>query len=247
MKASGKYLSLLGLLLAMIFMSSIAVHADVANCSQYHTVARGDGLYTIAKRYGTTISNLQAINSLPNVNLIYVGQKLCVSQGVVQPNPQPNPIPVGDPTGRVTAFLLNVRSGPGVQYPVLRLARRNAILQLGGITPDGKWLMVMNSPTNSTEWVSSSYVQVDKINAIPVVQGTDPISPIDAGVVLGTPMYWGPGINYGPTGGWLAVDQIIGIIGKNASTSWFQIQNGAWVPASTFTDSVKLYTFPVTG
>jgi len=44
-----------------------------------HTVARGETLSSIAKRYGTTTANLAALNSLANPNRIYVGQKLTIS------------------------------------------------------------------------------------------------------------------------------------------------------------------------
>ena len=44
-----------------------------------HTVARGETLSSIAKRYGTTTANLAALNSLANPNRIYVGQRLTIS------------------------------------------------------------------------------------------------------------------------------------------------------------------------
>jgi LysM repeat protein len=44
-----------------------------------HIVQRGETLYSIARRYGTTASALAAANGLRNANLIYVGQRLRVS------------------------------------------------------------------------------------------------------------------------------------------------------------------------
>ncbi len=44
-----------------------------------HVVQRGETLYSIARRYGTTASSLAAINGLSNANLIYVGQRLRIS------------------------------------------------------------------------------------------------------------------------------------------------------------------------
>lgn len=43
---------------------------------EYYTVKSGDNLSSIAKRYGTTVSQLQKWNNISNVNLIYIGQKL---------------------------------------------------------------------------------------------------------------------------------------------------------------------------
>lgn len=49
-----------------------------ASSAVYHVVKSGDTLSGIAKKYGTTISNIQKLNNLYNPNLIRVGQKLRV-------------------------------------------------------------------------------------------------------------------------------------------------------------------------
>jgi nucleoid-associated protein YgaU len=47
---------------------------------KWHTVVKGDTLWALAKRYGTTVDRLVALNpSLRNPNLIVVGQKLRVA------------------------------------------------------------------------------------------------------------------------------------------------------------------------
>jgi len=45
----------------------------------YYTVRTGDTLLFIARRYGTTVENLVALNQIANPNLIYVGQTLLIS------------------------------------------------------------------------------------------------------------------------------------------------------------------------
>ena len=47
-----------------------------------HKVVRGDTLSEIAQRYGTTVSYLAKLNNIRNVNLIYVGQVLKISEVV---------------------------------------------------------------------------------------------------------------------------------------------------------------------
>lgn len=42
----------------------------------YYTVQRGDTLYSIAARYGTTVQEIASINNITNPNLIYPGQTL---------------------------------------------------------------------------------------------------------------------------------------------------------------------------
>ena len=62
-----------------------------------HTVVRGDTLSGIAVKYGTTVSYLAKLNNIRNVNLIYVGQVLKISETVTvtpsKPNPKPAPAP----------------------------------------------------------------------------------------------------------------------------------------------------------
>jgi LysM repeat protein len=53
--------------------------SSTASGSGVHVVQRGETLYSIARRYGTTASALAAANGLRNANLIYVGQRLRIS------------------------------------------------------------------------------------------------------------------------------------------------------------------------
>jgi LysM repeat protein len=54
-----------------------------------YTVRRGDTLYAIARRYGTTIWELASINHIRNVSLIRTGQHLFVPCGGPPPKPGP--------------------------------------------------------------------------------------------------------------------------------------------------------------
>ncbi len=45
-------------------------------CGSVHVVRRGETLYSIARRYGTCVQTLAAVNHLRNPNLIWVGQRL---------------------------------------------------------------------------------------------------------------------------------------------------------------------------
>ena len=72
--------------------------------AEYKTykVVWGDTLSGIAKRYGTTVSYLAKLNNIRNVNLIYVGQVLKISEVVrvtpSKPNPTPAPPPAPSPS-----------------------------------------------------------------------------------------------------------------------------------------------------
>ena len=72
--------------------------------AEYKTykVVWGDTLSGIARRYGTTVSYLAKLNNIRNVNLIYVGQVLKISEVVKvtpsKPNPTPAPSPAPSPS-----------------------------------------------------------------------------------------------------------------------------------------------------
>ena len=72
--------------------------------AEYKTykVVWGDTLSGIARRYGTTVSYLAKLNNIRNVNLIYVGQVLKISEVVTvtpsKPNPTPAPPPAPSPS-----------------------------------------------------------------------------------------------------------------------------------------------------
>lgn len=54
------------------------IHGSESNSTgkTYYTIKRGDTLWGIARRYGTTVQNLVKWNNIQNPNLIYPGQRL---------------------------------------------------------------------------------------------------------------------------------------------------------------------------
>lgn len=61
---------------------------------------------------------------------------------------------------RVTASLLNVRSGPGAEYPVLTRILEGAIVDQAQTSSDGRWVEVRAHLADGSVigWVSSAYV-----------------------------------------------------------------------------------------
>jgi murein DD-endopeptidase MepM/ murein hydrolase activator NlpD len=47
-----------------------------------YKIKRGDNLSTLAKRFGTTVKELAALNGIKNPNLIYAGKELLIPSGV---------------------------------------------------------------------------------------------------------------------------------------------------------------------
>jgi len=76
----------------LLLLSGHTADAVAGGCPRPYVIRRGDTLYSIARRYGTTVGTLVRLNSIRNPNLIYVGQVLCL------PAPQ---APVAQDTGLV--------------------------------------------------------------------------------------------------------------------------------------------------
>jgi LysM repeat protein len=63
--------------------------------SGVHIVQRGENLYRIALRYGTTLQTLAATNGIANPNRVYVGQRLVIPGRGASPAPPAQPAPSG--------------------------------------------------------------------------------------------------------------------------------------------------------
>lgn len=85
---------------------------------------------------------------------------------VIIPTPEP-----GVPTGRVIApDGVNLRSGPGTNYPVVGTAPFDATGKLAGISEDGQWYAAILQPTPlQLGWVSARFVVVTDSENLPVL------------------------------------------------------------------------------
>ncbi len=64
-----------------------------------HIVQRGENLFRIALRYGTTAQAIARANNLPSTSLVYAGQRLIIpTGGATTPAAKPTPAPVQAPT-----------------------------------------------------------------------------------------------------------------------------------------------------
>ena len=94
----------IALLTLMVTMVG-ATNAQALNggCGLIHNVQRGENLFRIALRYGVTVAKLQEWNALPNANLIFAGQQLCIQGAVTNPAPtgKVHTVWYGDTLGRI--------------------------------------------------------------------------------------------------------------------------------------------------
>jgi uncharacterized protein YraI len=83
----------------------------------------------------------------------------------------PPPPPAGVPTA-TTIDYVNVRSGPGTNYPVLVVAPPGTSGEVSGKSSDGGWWQVKISTQYSTDgfgWVSADWVYTQNTDSVPVV------------------------------------------------------------------------------
>lgn len=81
------------------------------------------------------------------------------------------PAESGQPTATALEPL-NVRSGPGTQYPSYGVAPVGASAQVTGISEDGSWWVIVVPTTIAPDgqgWVNGSYVEVVDAQGVPVV------------------------------------------------------------------------------
>jgi len=85
-----------------------------------------------------------------------------------RPTKTPTPTPLPDAV--VNTRLLNLRSGPGTEYPILGNYPQGTALRVLGKEPEGKWLKV-RAPDGKEGWMLADYLVVNLALAkVPVVE-----------------------------------------------------------------------------
>ncbi len=152
--------------------------------------------------------------------------------------------------GTITnAYLLNVRSGPGVNYGVVRKAALGEAVTLVGRNDAGTWVQLQ---AGGQEWVNAYYVATSgSVFVLPVTSGgvgpSTGISAVVSGsVYLNTRI--GPGATY-PIHQRLSNGQALTLVGRNSNASWVQIASGSveWVNAAYLTIYGDRFSLPVSG
>ena len=72
---------------------------------------------------------------------------------------------------------VNVRTGPGTQYPVLAVAPFNTKGVISGKSADGQWWVTPLQGATNQGWVSADYVKTYNTDNVPVVQAPPPPPP----------------------------------------------------------------------
>ena len=154
-----------------------------------------------------------------------------VEATVIAPTPEP-----GEPTATVTARAgVNVRTGPGVEFPIIGIAPFGSTLEVVGASRDGTW-WVVNIPgaPNNYGWVSNEYVQVQNGDNVLVIPSPPTPTPAATPTPTATPA---PDITF--TASRTTVNA-----GEKATLSW-SVENVTAVYLYPIGDRFENY--PVTG
>ncbi len=140
--------------------------------------------------------------------------------------PTPIPPPPSEPIGYVTAYRLNVRSGPGSSDSIVALLNRNQVVSLVGRNTTSTWLQI-RLPDNSQGWVSARYIWSGvPIYTLPVTGGPVPNPVPETTGYVAVPklnVRSGPGMHYGIMG-WLYRYQRVRVLDRSYDGKWLEVE-----------------------
>ena len=174
-------------------------------------------------------------------------------QGGTIPTPVPPPVVIS--TATVTAYRLNVRDMPNpFTGNVLTKVSQNEVYPVVGRNADSSWVQI--NVNGLIGWVRSTWVVASNISVVPVTSNTSNpaqppvVQPVTATVrayflnVRSLPYYPAPRLTM------IVFGQAYPVVGRNADSSWTQINVGGtigWVRSSWVTVTPSFANVPVTG
>ena len=155
----------------------------------------------------------------------------------------------------VTAYRLNVRTGPGVNFGVInRLSNGNVVALTGFRNADATWVQIV-STNGVVGWVSALYVRttIPVANLTPITGTTPPPPPPPTGAQGSVTASYlnvrtGPNVGF-PAFTTLSGGSSVSLLGRNATSTWVKIilRDGrqGWVNASFMALNVPIASLPV--
>ena len=125
----------------------------------WYEVQIGDTLSRIAFNNGSTITAIMQANNFTNPNTVFWGTRLWIPQGgagappsAVAPQPAQPPA-TGGPYAVSQPTHLNVRSGPGTEYPVVSSLAAGTSVKITGVGPQDQWYQVQVGGLAELAWI----------------------------------------------------------------------------------------------
>lgn len=195
--------------------------------------------------------------------VVFISQTVTITftapgtQPVAAPNQTPGTgtpsnlldVPTGPIEGRVIAYRLRVRQGPGLDFPIIGLLKLSTRVSIIARNARGTWYQI--ELQTGTAWVSAAWVRVTRANyrRIPVIDsvpGTAPLIPIPSPLIPVTGqgigvvntyllrVRTGPGLDYQQIGLVKLGTEVL-LLGRSPDRRWYQIQiegGTAWVSSA---------------
>ena len=172
----------------------------------WYEVKIGDTLSRIAFNHGSTVSAIVQANNIANPNTVFWGTRLWIPQagssappsggGTGTQQPSDGPQAVSQPTH------LNVRGGPGTEYPVLSVITAGTRVKITGIGPKDEWYQVEVSGLAKPAWIFRDLTEtVGSLDGVKRFSESEipprPEAPAAATPAPSTPSTRLPGIGFG--------------------------------------------------
>jgi heat shock protein HslJ len=165
-------------------------------------------------------------------------------EGAVAPPPDITVVPTsevvtpqpGEPTAMVIApGGVNVRTGPGRQYPIILTAPLGAQGEIVGVSQDATWWVIrVPGAPNNQGWLAAEYVRAENVGNVPVLQPPPPPTPAASPTPAPTPA---PDVSFGASRTTINA-------GESATLSW-SVENVKAV--YMFPVGASPFDYPVTG
>ena len=153
------------------------------------------------------------------------------------------------PTAVVNTGALNVRSGPGIGYPITSATYLGHTVSLLGRSGDAAWVLIRLAGGHEG-WVNASFLQPNiAISSLGIVEGNTAVLPTATIATYALNVRSGPAATYSIVA-YLSQWQTARMVGRNSAGTWVQIQlaNGTgWINAAFIQTNVAINTLPVTG
>jgi hypothetical protein len=133
------------------------------------------GIYTLEVRAYSRLN----VPSAPTTVMISVAEGQAAVDTPTPSLPGDTPTPSGPATALTTADL-NVRGGPGENYPVLALLPVNTQVDVTGKDPSGIWWQIVHPPGSGERgWIYAPFTRGTNTESVPVVETPVPPTPTD--------------------------------------------------------------------
>lgn len=217
-------------------------------------VSQGQTVMLLGRNANSSWAKIRLGNGTEGwVNVTLITPSVAISSLPLADSPAAPEPPVPVAPGAV----LNLRSGPGTNYPVTGSVYQGLQVNAIGRNAASTWLKVRLSD-GQEGWIAAQYVQlIVPIGNLPIMDGSTPASnpatpvPVANSATVSTGaanVRSGPGIGYGI----VTVanqGQVVSMLARNSISSWVKIQIGSgtqgWINAELLTPSVAISSLPV--